>query len=84
MLTPNYIVHESGNAVFTAYTYTYVIVGYAPSGITATINGTSMSLAPSTSFDLRVDSCSATSGIYLCGVPKMLMVGDSNLGSRCS
>lgn len=73
------IIHPASGATLSAYTYMQVYAG--TSGGTATINGTSVSLAAGSRFDIMINSISSVSGdIYLLGVPINVMLGTSIIG----
>jgi hypothetical protein len=61
----------------TAHTYSTIYGGSA--GCTAIINGISVSVGASSSFDLRINSISATTGCYLLGENKDVYFGSPNL-----
>jgi hypothetical protein len=73
------IIHPASGATLSAYTYMQVYAGTG--GGAATINGTSVSLAAGSRFDIMINSISSVSGdTYLLGVPINVMLGTSIIG----
>ena len=73
------IIHPASGATLSAYTYMQVYAG--PLGGSATINGTAISIAAGSRFDIMIRSVSSVIGnIYLLGVPNNVMLGTSIIG----
>ena len=63
-------IHDSPNAVLSAYTYTQV---YASAALSPTINGTVVPMVAGSSIKIIVKSISATAGIFVLGRPKHIV-----------
>jgi hypothetical protein len=63
--------------VFTAHTYSTIYGGSA--GCTATVNGVSVSVGPSSSITVMIRSISGGSGCYLLGDNQNVYLGSPNL-----
>lgn len=72
-------IHSASSANLTGFTYLKVYGGTA--GGVATLNGTSVNIAPGSEIELVINSISGVSGdIYLLGMAKNVLVGSSVLG----
>jgi len=68
------IIHPAGSANLTGFTYYEVIAGAA--GGTATVNGTAMTIGPSSSIGVVVKTISGVTGeVYLGGDPINVYMG---------
>tara|TARA_R110001592_G_scaffold301560_1_gene572930 strand:+ start:199 stop:468 length:270 start_codon:yes stop_codon:yes gene_type:complete len=71
------IIHEAGSADFNNFVYFRI---YAGSNATPVINGTSVTMAASSTLDVYVKSITGTlTGVYVIGEPKNVADGPTTL-----
>jgi len=66
----NSVIHAAADADFSAFTYNRVVIG--PAAASPTVNGTTLTLGASSSFEIVLRTISATPGVYVLGYPNHL------------
>jgi len=77
MVFKNSVIHKIADANVTAYTYNTIVVG--SSSASFTINNVSVSLAPGTVLDIKVNNISGSGDVYLLGTQINVYTGSNTL-----